>query len=499
MSKQISTRSHHAHPKFHRRVVTVLILGLALVGSGCDNNTPTAVQAPVPPGIPSGLTATAAPTSITLTWATVSDATGYIVYWDLDESVQVDDSAIAVAAPPFVHANLTNGTTYHYRVAAVNDAGTSDLSTQIAATPTQALGIRLIACGDFCSFLVDAQGFLYAWGRNDDGQLGIGSFQHAHEPVLVAGVTDVVAVSSGWRHTLVLTGSGRLYAMGYNTYGALGVGDNQPHWSPTLVSAPTNFTAVAAGRTHSLGVTGNGDVYVWGSNTGGHLGLGYEGGWVEVPTLVLTSFWHTPGLVAAGNNDNFFKPFSDGTHDSPLSSWGSNSGGLLGRVTDGDLVLGNTPSAIANTDNYTAISTRYLHVLTLHESGAVYSWGVNAEGQLGRYSDATSRGPNGVELIDSILAVAAGSFHSLALGADGRVMSWGGNGFGQLGDGTYNNSDVRTWVNNLTDITMIAAGGSHNLALRSDGTLWAWGANTYGQLGDGNVVGHWEPVRVNGF
>ncbi len=480
-----------------RFLVPFLIL-LFLLGQGCNSDSPTGNENPEPPEAPDGVMATAAPGSVTLTWNAVTGATSYEVFWDTDGSVDASDQSVEAAASPFVHTALTNGTPYHYRVAAVNGAGMSNLSGQVSATPNQALGVRLIACGENCSFLVNAQGNLYAWGKNSDGQLGIGSWSSQYEPVLVPGVSDVVAVSSSWQHTLVLTGSGQVYAMGYNTYGALGTGDNQGRWYPTPVSGPTNFVSIAAGRTHSVGITADGGAYVWGSNTGGVLGLGYEGGWVEVPTLAMTSFWHTPGLAAAGNNASFFKPDDDGVNSSAMFSWGSDND-HLGRDTGGNSELAHTPSAIPGTVNVMAISSRYLHALGLREDGSVLSWGINAEGQLGRYTEGSSGLPDAVELVQHVTAVSTGNFHSLALGDDGRVMAWGNNGGGQLGDGTTVDSSVRTWVNNLTGITMIAAGGNHNLALRNDGTVWAWGGGTYGQLGIGNTLNQVEPVQVHGF
>jgi alpha-tubulin suppressor-like RCC1 family protein len=484
--------------RIQKRYLVSLLILLLLLGQGCKSDSPTGNENPAPPQAPDGVTATAAPATVTLAWNAVAGATSYQVFWDNDGSVDASDSSLEAAASPFIHTSLTNGTPYHYRVAAVNGAGMSNLSGQVSATPNPALGVRFIACGENCSFLVNAQGYLYAWGNNSDGQLGIGSWSSQYEPVLVPGVSDVVAVSSNWRHTLVLTGSGQVYAMGYNTYGALGTGDNQGRWYPAQVSGPTNFVSIAAGRNHSLGITADGGAYVWGSNTGGVLGLGYEGGWVEVPTLAMTSFWYTPGQAAAGSNASFFKPDDDESHGSPIFSWGSDSD-HLGRVTGGDPDVAHTPSSIPGTVVVTAVSSRYLHALGLREDGSVLSWGINAEGQLGRYTEGSSGLPDGVELVQHVTAVGAGNFHSLALGDDGRVMAWGLNGGGQLGDGTTIDSSTRTWVSNLTGITMIAAGGNHNLAVRNDGTVWAWGAGTSGQLGIGNTLNQVEPVRVHGF
>lgn len=492
-SSRRSERLHNA--AFALSVLTLLITALA---SGCSSDSPTGAEPSVPPP-PTGVMATAVDASVTLTWTAQSDVTGYTIYWDTVGHVDSGDSSFAVAAPPFVHTGLTNGTTYYYRVGSQNKAGPGPLSGQVSATPSGATGVRAIACGKSSSFLVDGSGNVHAWGANDDGQLGIGSLRRALTPTLVGGITDVVAISSNEHHTLALTGSGRLYAWGYNTDGELGNGSNQPASSPTQVSGPTDFAAIAAGEHYSIGVTSDGRVWAWGSNVDGHLGLGYEGGTVLVPTLVTTSVLNTPGMVAAGAATSFFKPDDTATNGVSIYSWGSNIAGELGRDDGNDSTIRNTPGVISGTVNVTAISIRYCHILALREDGSVLAWGGNSDGQLGNGSTTSRNAPDAVRLVQHVLAVAAGTMHSLALGDDGRVMAWGGNGFGQLGDGTYNSSPIRLWVNNLTNITMIAAGESHNLALRDDGTLWSWGSNTYGQLGNGGVGGQLEPVEVNGY
>ena len=69
----------------------------------------------------------------------------------------------------------------------------------------------------------------------------------------------------------------------------------------------------------------------------------------------------------------------------------------------------------------------------------------------------------------------------------GKLWLWGQNDQGQLGDGTtvHKSSPVQVldsdyeWCNS-------SVGGKHVGAIRSDGSLYLWGYNTYGQLGDGS-------------
>ena len=480
------------------RPLIISTLVLVTLVSGCKSDSPTSPPGQTPPEFPTGVTTTASMGSVTVSWDPRDGATGYVVFWNTTGAVDATDSSVEVATSPFVHDGLTNGTPYYYRVASKNEAGTGTLSGQVTGVPNAAQGIRLVACGNECSFLVDAAGNLYAWGANSDGQLGVGSWSQQLTPTRVYGISDVVAVSSagsaGGNHTLALTGDGRLYAFGYNTNGELGTGDNQPRWSPALVDGPTNFESVAAGRLHSVGVTTDGKVYVWGDNTGGHLGLGYEGGSVYSPTLVLDTLFHLTGFVTAGDRSNYFKSYNGGTHSTSMYSWGYNGADQLGR---GDSVDADTPSPISGSIEFEAASSRFRHVVSLTAGRSVLSWGDNSDGQLGR--EGLTGAPAIISSTAHFQAVAAGQVHSIALSVDGHVWGWGYNGSGQLGEENSPGGFIPRQMENLSNVTMIAAGGSHNLAVCNDGSVWAWGMNYNGQLGDNTVTGRYQPARVMGY
>lgn len=69
---------------------------------------------------------------------------------------------------------------------------------------------------------------LYTWGRNRFGQLGLGDEEDVCLPTLVKGVLHrikVDSVSCGWQHTLALTPNGFVFGWGLNVFGQLGLGD----------------------------------------------------------------------------------------------------------------------------------------------------------------------------------------------------------------------------------------------------------------------------------
>jgi Regulator of chromosome condensation (RCC1) repeat len=121
---------------------------------------------------------------------------------------------------------------------------------------------------------------VYAWGYNDDGQLGNGtaSFGANPTPVPVMGLSgvNVTAVAGGADHSLAVTNTGAVYAWGANGAGELGNGNTNQSNMPVQVTglSGVSVTAVAAGEFHSLAVTSTGAVYAWGYNDDGQLGNG---------------------------------------------------------------------------------------------------------------------------------------------------------------------------------------------------------------------------------
>ncbi len=91
-----------------------------------------------------------------------------------------------------------------------------------------------------------------------------------------------------------------------------------------------------------------------------------------------------------------------------------------------------------------------------------------------------------MELPERAKAVAAGMYYSLALGNSGRVYAWGWNRQGQLGLDDREDRSVPATIEALAGVIAIAAGQAHAVALARGG-LFGWGSNAAGQLGDANL------------
>jgi alpha-tubulin suppressor-like RCC1 family protein len=187
------------------------------------------------------------------------------------------------------------------------------------------------------------------------------------------------------------------------------------------------------------------------------------------------------GLTASGPRAAGGQPGGEGA----VWTWGLNATGELG---DGTTALHRaTPLPVEGLPPTVAIAAAGDHTLAVAADGRVWSWGQNTLGQLGNGGTADTTRPGLVAELTDARAVAASALWSLALGADGTVWAWGDNRSGQLGQGTSGegaNPRPRR-VAGLAAVVAIAAGAQHGLAVTADGRVWAWGQNTLGQLGLG--------------
>ncbi|WP_116023878.1 S8 family serine peptidase [Thermomonospora umbrina] len=169
-----------------------------------------------------------------------------------------------------------------------------DGSTDTRLTPVQVAGIGgvstwagSVAAGDGHSLAVKSDGTVAAWGRNDLGQLGIGSTgPDIMTPRIVSGLTEVFGVGAGASHSFAVRHNRTTFAWGYNALGQVGIGSAGGNvLTPSLIGALTGATAVAGGSNHSAATLFNGTVYTWGDGGSGQLGHGNNNS-LNIPTRV---------------------------------------------------------------------------------------------------------------------------------------------------------------------------------------------------------------------
>lgn len=181
----------------------------------------------------------------------------------------------------------------------------------VPASPVDMTDIVAISAGYNHSIALRADGTVVTWGADTNGALGDGttSGKTFARPVLPSGKVAVQVKASG-NFSMARMNDGSLYSWGVNYNGVLGVGDTTEKQSPTLVLGGHVFASFDAfGRASSsytstfsaVGVTTSGAVYSWGSNVHGQLGRADRakgtGSYATSPVAVQTSI--TSALAGA--------------------------------------------------------------------------------------------------------------------------------------------------------------------------------------------------------
>lgn len=156
---------------------------------------------------------------------------------------------------------------------------TPDTANRLIPTQVTALSsVITIAAGYDHSLALKGDGTVWAFGENGLGQVGDGSTTDKDCPVQVQGLpadAQVIQVAAGAATSYALDDQGRVWAWGRNQYGNLGLGtvstSTTAQTSPVLVPLNAPVVMLANGRDHVLALTESGAVIGWGLNASAQL------------------------------------------------------------------------------------------------------------------------------------------------------------------------------------------------------------------------------------
>jgi alpha-tubulin suppressor-like RCC1 family protein len=209
-----------------------------------------------------------------------------------DVPVQVSglSSVAAIAAgSAFSMALKSDGTVWTWGINSYGNLGNGIYggTSYMPAQVTSLAGVMAIASGDLHQLALKKDGTVWAWGENEYGEVGNGTFTNPSAPgigtpVQVSGLAGVTAISGGDSYSLALKSDGTVWAWGLNDDGQLGNGTATISGTtpgccsdiPGQLSGLTGVTAIAAGFDHGMAVKSDGTVWAWGAGDFGELGNG---------------------------------------------------------------------------------------------------------------------------------------------------------------------------------------------------------------------------------
>ncbi|KAI3438258.1 hypothetical protein D9Q98_000694 [Chlorella vulgaris] len=292
-------------------------------------------------------------------------------------------------------------------------------------------GVSVVHCGaEYSLAVAEAEKQIYSWGWGDFGRLGTGDVKDVFIPCPLPAMTgrQVASVACGDTHTLVATAAGELFAFGRNQNGQCGLGSIQDCVVPQLVTAlqGKHVTRVACGAEHSMCATAEGEVYCWGWGRYGNIGDG-ESQDRHLPTKAKGLSGIKVAQVACGWRHSIAVDA-----EGAMYTWGW---AAYAQLMHGDRTDQYVPKRVEAVRHVALVAGGWRHTLAADREGRVYACGWNKFGQCGVGSTEDVVTPQQVQGLDGerVVQLKSGWKHTLAVTDSGKLYSWGRNVNGQLG------------------------------------------------------------------
>lgn len=529
-----------------------------------------------------------------------------VEYTNLPAGVEL---ASVVRGENHVLALTTDGHVYGWGNNGQGQLG-NDRPSSTVADPTLLLGAdgstplsRIVAidAGLYFSVALDADGVIWAFGDNSRGTLGDGTGADQYLPVAVdvsgsPSPAPFVSVSADFQQVFAIDENGRGWAWGNDDQEQLGAVGADCGDLCALAPVPLDgvdtiaFTDIVPGYSHGLARDTDGNFWGWGVNTTGAVGDGTRlaagnprvapvrvNGFLGRTVLDLfaehsgdsprtTFFLDDDSVWTFGRHGNISGTFTEGISPALVTglvgtqvvdyctgsrfSAALDSAGTVYTIGEYVPALGRGDTATATTNwetvPFSVASTQIREiecgsttVYAIDDSDGLWSWGAGSAGQLGQsvgdttgltVSDPTRvAGLEGTGTLDNVLTVAAsvnspGREQATVILKNGQVATWGAQLSGSLGRTALHSCTAAAFACNqiprlvcapgtanldtcddgsgptfLSGATLLASPTENNLVL-AGGVLYAWGSDAKGLNGQGTYNASLSvPTAVTGI
>jgi AGZA family xanthine/uracil permease-like MFS transporter len=298
------------------------------------------------------------------------------------------------------------------------------ITPQQGMSPSQKL--ICVSCGSRTTFVVTSSNQLFGCGSTVAGQLGDPGDDGDVHSLRRVNVENVVAVATRGAHVLACDINGYMYAWGRGDEGYSQAGKNGV---PRLISMPVKIKKVAVGKMHSIAMDNFGQVWSWGMSGEGQTGQDTAKPILE-PSLVVNLDGRATDISCGSRHTLVL------TEGKMAFGFGGNSYSQLGLP---NLSCAMVPTLISGSTRVNGIACGYRHSMFWTETRTVYGCGWNSHGQAvpSIYESVVST-PCEVECLgedEEVLSIAGGGRHTLMARRSPQMISvvgWGRGAAGEL-------------------------------------------------------------------
>lgn len=233
-----------------------------------------------------------------------------------------------------------------------------------------------VKTGGLHTVALKTNGTLWTWGYNGYGQLGIGSFAQQPSPVQESNhFNDWVGLAAGEVNSAGQRADGSLWTWGWNANGNVGDATYTNATTPTREAYWLDrWQLPSLGYNFSLNLDREGKMWTWGANDKGQLGV--SPAYLDyVPQNRMGEGW-----VSASAGQMFGSAIkTNGT----LWSWGNNASGQLGGGSGVGSTRATPVQEITGKNDWQEVYNGLNTAFGLKQDGTLWAWGDNASGQHG--------------------------------------------------------------------------------------------------------------------